>query len=203
MDATLLPSLTQASALERKHTTMILNHKGDPAQPGDLIVLGPNDEATKAALLLKIHKDDTSRIWAIYHSNKCTGALDIACKGNGDKLGNINKLGLSTTKDRAAVKLEELSLTTPVYLFAGCRVTDVLSAVQVQQASQLAVEQTLLWSWLHQGRVTSRNAAKALVLWRHVYSPALIKLGVGETLSKLGLGDSFSIQGTNASAPMV
>ena len=179
----MLLSLTQASALCRKHTSRILNHEGNPAQPGDLIVGGPYDEVMKAALLLKLHKDDPSRIWVIYNSNKASGVVNVACKGNGEKLG----LSTTTTKDQAVVKVEELSLTTPLYLFAGCHVTDILTGAQLQQASQLAVEQTLLWSWLHQGRVTSRNVAKASSLWMKVYSPAL---------SKLGLGDFSSIQGT-------
>ena len=170
MDATLLLSCAQASASERTHTTIILNHEGNQAKPGDLLVAGPNDDTTKAAVLLKIHKEDPNRVLVIHNSSG--SSLWIACKGNGTQLAR----GLPT-KDLAA-KVEDLTqLPIPIYSFANCRVTDQLSPVQIEQASQLAVETTVLWSCLHQCRVTGRNVHIAATLWRNQYLPALKQLG--------------------------
>ena len=92
MDASWLEGITRASTLERTHTTILLNHEGKPAEPGDLIVLGPNNEATKAALLLKLHRDDPHRIFVISGSHETSRTtLYIACKGNGFRMGGLGK----------------------------------------------------------------------------------------------------------------
>lgn len=153
MDTSLLEKLTHASTLERQHKTLFLNHDGNPAQPGDLIIQGADYDETKAALIGKVNQDDVNRVFVIADSNKKKAAnVVLACKGNGGLLGIPSKMQIA--------KLDPLLQATP-YKFANVYVTDTLDDAQIQQMSELAVDQTNLWGWGHLGRISSSNIARA------------------------------------------
>jgi hypothetical protein len=153
MNTILCDTFTKASLSEREHTTIVLNHTGSPAKPGDLLVPGDVYDECKKNLLEKVNADDLHRVFVISNSRKTTGMVTLACKGNGEELG-------LPTAQKPVVKVEDLSLTDPKgdYLFNDFCAKDMLNAAQLLQASELAVDQSCLWFFLHLGRNTAHKA---------------------------------------------
>lgn len=166
MNSNLSELFKEASESLRSHTSTLRNSDGEPAKPGDLLIEGDDFDTCKKGLVTRINKDDLQRVFVIADSQKASGLVVLACKGNGDELGLPSQKKPSikiehSTSASASASTDTAQNPAIDYLFTGLRVMESLNDSQLQQAADIAIDQSQLWFWLHLGRITGSNAQKA------------------------------------------